>query len=537
MILTAHRLFIVGLVVSAATSAHAIPQSIEQISISTSGATANRLVETLTRPSDSGRLVAFTTIATNLVAGDTTLTRDVFLRDRVLGTTTRVRLDGIAADLTPAGGMLSYFQTNTGVTSVLDLVTNTESTITTFPVVSYPGGFSADGRFTLYARVAPIGFGPLEVWRYEIQTGTDDFVSATFAGTTNTIGALPGFLSADGSIATFTTPDPNIVPGDGNGKNDAFYKDYAFGFTDRISVDGFGMELPGDSSAGAVTPDTRYFLFSTESPALASDTNGTWDLYVADRFLGELRRASISSAGVEGNAASQSLTAWISVDGTRVIFDSLASNLVAGDNNGVRDIFEHDFSTGTTRRLVSGLGGAEVDADIDLRGVSTDGRYLTLLSVATNLVTGSASSEPQAYLVDLGPQCFVVDYCAALPNSTGIPATIQVTGTPSFSLNNLVLSAFDLPATATCTFFHGTTRLDPATTFGDGLRCAGGTLKRLGNLQASGGVVIQFQDLSASPYVGVQPGDVRRFQLVYRDVAPGGAGFNTTAALEVTFCP
>jgi len=534
---TVPRLLAAVLVVCAATSARARPQSIERISISTSGATADHFVETLTRPTDSGRFVAFTTIATNLVAGDTTLTRDVFLRDRLLGTTTRVRSDGIVADLTPAGGMLSYFQTNTRVTSLLDLLTNAESTITTAPVASYPGGFSADGRFALYGRVAPIGFGPLEVWRREIQTGADDFVSATFAGTTNTMAALPGFLSADGSIATFTTADPNIVPGDGNGKNDAFYKDYAFGFTDRISIDGFGVELPGDSSAGSVTPDTRYFLFSTESPAVADDTNGTWDLYVADRFLGELRRASISSSGVEGNASSQSSTAWISGDGTRVIFDSRASNLVAADTNGVRDIFEHDFSTGTTRRLVTGLGGAEVDADVDLRGVSTDGRYLTLLSEATNLVAGSASSEPQAYIVDLGPQCFVVNYCAALPNSTGIAATIQITGTPSFSLNNMVLSALDLPTSATCSFFHGTTRVDPATAFGNGLRCAGGTLKRLGSLQATGGTVIQFQDLSTSPYVGIQPGDMLRFQLVYRDAAALGAGFSTTAALEVTFCP
>ncbi|MBL8863887.1 MAG: hypothetical protein JNK02_18000 [Planctomycetes bacterium] len=519
-----------------ATAALAPAQVVERISVSTSGELANHPTELLTRPSDDGRFVAFTTIATNLVAPDPTLTRDVFLRDRLLGTTTRVRPDGIVGDLTPDGRRLSYFRTLAGGTAVLDLTTDAEVALTTLPDVSFPGPFSADGRFLLYVRVNG-GVGPDMVWRRELATGADDLVSATSAGTPNTLTALPGFLSSDGTIATFTTADPNILPGDGNGTNDAFYKDYGFGFTSRVSVDVNEGELAGHSSAGNVTSDTRFFLFSTESPVVPADTNGTWDLYVADRFLGDARRASVSSSGVQGNASSQSLRAWIAVDGTRVIFDSLASNLVPGDTNGARDVFEHDFETGLTRRLVLGLNGAEADAAIELWGVSTDGRYLTIRSEATNLVAGAQDGLAHAYLVDLGPQCFVASYCSAQPNSTGLSAEIQSTGTPSFALNNFVLSALGLPASTTCTFFHGTTRVEPPATFGNGLRCAGGTLVRLGTSQAVDGVVIAFQDLSGGAYATLQPGEVRRFQLVYRDALAGGAGFNTTAALEVTFCP
>lgn len=525
------------LAVFLATSVPAAAQSIDRISVATSGEIANRWTELVTRPSDDGRYVAFTTIATNLVAPDPTLTRDVFLRDRLLGTTTRVRTDGIVGDLTPDGRLVLYYRTPTAVSAVVDLATNGEFALTTPPILSNPGFFSADGRFLLYLRGDAGMGGPREVVRRELATAVDDVVSLTFGGNPNTILALPGHLSADGTIATFTTADANIVPGDGNGKNDAFYKDYGFGFTDRVSVDNFGGELPGDSSAGAVTSDTRFFLFSTESAAIASDTNGTWDVYVADRFLGDLRRASVSSTGIQGNATSQSLNAWISAEGDRVIFDSHASNLVPGDTNGTRDVFEHDFTSGTTRRLVLGVGGAQADADLDLRAVSTDGRYLTLLSAASNLVAGPSNGEVHAYLVDRGPQCFVASYCSAQPNSTGVPATIQSTGSPSFALGNFVLSALDLPVGSACVFFHGTARQDPPVPFGDGLRCVGGTLKRLGALNAVGGAVIQFQDLGSLPYAGLQPGDVRRFQLLYRDVASVGAGFNTTAALEVTFCP
>jgi hypothetical protein len=123
-----------------------------------------------------------------------------------------------------------------------------------------------------------------------------------------------------------------------------------------------------------------------------------------------------------------------------------------------------------------------------------------------------------------------------MPNSIGETAAIQASGMPSLSLNNFVLSTFGLPANSTCLFFHGTLRVEPPTPFGDGLRCVGGTVQRLGAMTAVSGSAIQFQDLHSLPYVGIQPGDVRRFQLLYRDLA-SSAGFNTSAALEVTFCP
>jgi hypothetical protein len=531
---TAHARFLAALLCA---SVPASAQHVERISVSSSGELANSWTATLTRPSDDGRFVAFTTTATNLAAPDTAGTHDVFLRDRIGGTTTRIRSDGFVVDITPDGRQLSYTRTPISVGGVVDLGTDAEIALSSPPILTTGGRFSADGRFLLYMRGTASTNGVREVLRRELAAGTDDLTSATFGGAPNSVIAFPGHLSADGSVATFTTADPGIVPGDANGTDDAFYKDYGFGFTDRYSLDDFGGELPLFSNAGTVTPDTRFFLFTTLAAAVPDDTNGTTDLYVYDRFVGELHRLSISSNGEQANGATQTLNPWISADGTRVIFDSVASNLVAGDTNGTFDVFEHDVSTGVTRRIVLGVGGAEPNGSLDLRGVSSDGRYLTILSDATNLVAGPQDGQIQAYLVDLGPQCVVTSYCTALPNSAGLAATIQVTGTPSFTQNNLVLSALDLPGDAPCVFFHGTSRLEPAAPFGDGLRCVGGTQKRLGMLTATGGTVIQFQDLNGVPYAGLQPGDVRRFQLLYRDAGSSGAGFNTTAALEVTFCP
>jgi hypothetical protein len=44
-------------------------------------------------------------------------------------------------------------------------------------------------------------------------------------------------------------------------------------------------------------------------------------------------------------------------------------------------------------------------------------------------------------------------------------------------------------------------------------------------------------DLTSGPLSNTQVGDTQHFQLWYRDPALGGANYNLTDALEVTFCP
>ena len=57
-------------------------------------------------------------------------------------------------------------------------------------------------------------------------------------------------------------------------------------------------------------------------------------------------RESVSSAGAQANG--HSLAASISAEGRYVAFYSSATNLVAGDTNGARDVFVHDNQTGAT---------------------------------------------------------------------------------------------------------------------------------------------------------------------------------------------
>jgi hypothetical protein len=57
-------------------------------------------------------------------------------------------------------------------------------------------------------------------------------------------------------------------------------------------------------------------------------------------MTGKTFRASVSSTGVEANGYSGNAT--ISADGSLVVFESDASNLVPGDTNGFTDVFVRD---------------------------------------------------------------------------------------------------------------------------------------------------------------------------------------------------
>ena len=75
--------------------------------------------------------------------------------------------------------------------------------------------------------------------------------------------------------------------------------------------------------------------------------------------------------------------------------------------------------------------------------------------------------------------------------------------------------------------------------FGNGFRCVSGTVIRMTPIQVNSfGDAVQPIDLAHLPQ-GQQfvPGDLRRFQFWYRNPAGGGAGFNLSDALSVTFCP
>jgi Tol biopolymer transport system component len=103
-------------------------------------------------------------------------------------------------------------------------------------------------------------------------------------------------------------------------------------------VAGDGSQANDFSAGTAISDDGRYVAFlSAASNLVPHDTNGTWDIFVRDRWAATTRRASVASDGTQANDVSTS--AVLSADGRYVAFESWATNLVPGDTNGTRDVF------------------------------------------------------------------------------------------------------------------------------------------------------------------------------------------------------
>lgn len=124
-------------------------------------------------------------------------------------------------------------------------------------------------------------------------------------------------------------------------------------------------------------------------------------IYWHDSLTGETLLVSADANGAEGN--NDSWAPAISADGLVVAFESYASNLVAGDTNGVRDVFVWSATNpaGVTRASV-GAGGAEANATSYEPTISGDGRIVAFSSDATNLGAGSVGlSSTNVYRRDL----------------------------------------------------------------------------------------------------------------------------------------
>ena len=122
------------------------------------------------------------------------------------------------------------------------------------------------------------------------------------------------------------------------------------GETTRRSVDSAGSEGNNPSNEPAISANGRFVAFESDATNLvAGDTNGAIDIFVHDRATGQTTRVSVDSGGYQGNGSSRNPA--ISDRGRFVAFESFATNLVAGDTNGIRDIFVHDRTTGQTTRV------------------------------------------------------------------------------------------------------------------------------------------------------------------------------------------
>jgi Tol biopolymer transport system component len=574
-----------------ALAAPVLAQSTTRISVSSSGAQATN---NSFRPSLSadGRYVVFDSTAPNLVAGDTNAAADVFVRDRLLGTTARVSLDSsgaqgngysygaeLSADarfvvfLSTASNLVPGDTNGTSDAFVRDLVNGltTRVSVSSSGVqgndYSSPVFLSGDGRYVgFYSQatnlVAGDTNGQADAFVHDRQTGQTTRVSVSTSGAQANAFCTGCGVSADGRYAVFFSAANTLVSGDTNGGDDVFVRDLVAGTTARISVDSSGAQGNGNSGGFLLTPDARYVLFSSSASNLVpGDTNGVGDVFVRDMLSGSTTRVSLDSLGQQVDDSS-GLSA-LSDDGRFVVFLSTGPGFVPGDTNGVLDVFVRDRGTGQTSRASVGSTGAQGNSYSYGGRVSADGRLIAFESGASNLVSGDTAGFDDIFLRDRGAIattafCFgdgtQASPCPCANAGAGGHGCENSAGTGGALLSisgfadpdSAVLSASGMLPGALSIFLQGNVELAPGVGFGDGLRCAGGTLKRLYVKSAAGGAASA--PVEGDLPLGVQsgllgdplaPGTSRWYQTWYRDAvtgfcpAPAGDLWNVSNGVRV----
>jgi Tol biopolymer transport system component len=341
-----------------------------RVSVSSSGAEANGDSFAPALSSD-GRYVAFASAATNLVEGDTNDANDIFIRDRQANTTTRISagFDGSQANggsdqpsLSGDGRLVAFTSVasnivNGDTNNLRDAFVYDRQTGTSVDVSVDSNGvqgdlesaspvLSADGKFVAYSSFAD------NLIPDDENEGNDIFVRDLQANKTERVSEFTGHyeaegdsqrpsISADGRYVAFDSDDWDLVWGDTNDSFDVFVNDRATTVTIRVSVDDSGTQSNGDSFRPSISTDGRYVAFYSEASNLVSgDTNGATDVFVYDRRSGATKRVSVATGGEEANGDS----ARPAIGGSRHLaaFESDATNIVPGDSNRFTDVFVRD---------------------------------------------------------------------------------------------------------------------------------------------------------------------------------------------------
>ena len=362
---------LLGLLAALAVPVLAAPGSTMRVSVASSGTQQNGGSYTSSSISADGRYVAFASSASNLVSGDTNGKVDIFVRDTVTNTTTRVSVDSGGAEA------------------------NNHST---FPSIS------ADGRYVAFVSQADNLVpgdtnGKDDIFVRDTVTNTTTRVSVDSGGAEgNGYSYLPS-ISADGRYVAFSSNATNLVGADTNGKYDIFVRDTVTNATTRVSVDSSGTQENGDADTPSISADGRWVAFASSASNLVSaDTNAKVDIFVRDTVTNMTTRVSADSSGAEGN--NDSYNPSISADGRYVAFPSAASNLVSGDTNGVVDIFVRDTLTNATTRISVDSGGTQGENSSYVASLSADGRYVAFESYSTNLAGGDTNGTADVFVRD-----------------------------------------------------------------------------------------------------------------------------------------
>ncbi len=290
-----------------------LQDTVELVSIGASGALGDGPSFGATMSGDT-RYVLYTSWATNLVPGDTNAVRDIFLRDRLLGTTERISVTSTGGEGSDSSG---------------------SSTLSSY--------ITPDGRHVVFGSIAP------NFVAGDTNNDQDVFVRDRVTSTTSLLVQAPGggvpsggadlySMTRNGRYVGFVSSASDLVPGDTNGMSDAFVLDRTTGVVERVNITHTGVESIGSAWAPVASEDGRIVLFSTAAPDIvAYDPNDKREVFRRDRAAGRSERFVPNALAAP--PGQDLFAAVMSGDGQSVAFSYIGEDITVVDTNSASDIY------------------------------------------------------------------------------------------------------------------------------------------------------------------------------------------------------
>jgi hypothetical protein len=239
-----------------------------------------------------------------------------------------------------------------------------------------------------------------------LAAGGSTQITAVFANGTGSIS--PGFASVTSGVAVTVKPDLTTIytltvsDTGGHSTTQPLIVGVQKPEFELVTLGATGVAADFQSylARQTVSADGRYVAFaSMDNTLVAGDTNGVIDIFVRDRQTGTTLCASRAPDGSAANGYSDNPV--ISADGHSVVFESHATNLVAGGSptRSYADIYRHDVMTGQTVRVSVDTTGVVRNGSSYTPHPSADGRYVVFASDAQ--LTAEYPTSTSVYLRDL----------------------------------------------------------------------------------------------------------------------------------------
>ncbi|MFN2235735.1 MAG: CHAP domain-containing protein, partial [Anaerolineales bacterium] len=290
--------------------------------------------------SADGRWVAFASNANNLVEGDSNLTADIFVYDRLTGQIER-------ASISTEG-----FEANA---------------ISTRPSIS------ADGRFVAFESLADnlvladTNFLS-DIFVHDRLTGITERVSVDAKGFEGNGWSGQASISADGHFVAFISEADNLLPNDTNGVRDAFLHNRLSGYTQRVSIQSDGSQIDAESSAAKVTPSGRSVVFTSQAKNPINSNNPQSSIMSHNRLIPLTMQIPETRNGVEPDTSTGGQ--WIAY---RLPNDPETAHLVYVYDQLNDRTYTAQFPVPLTQHAI-GNNGKHIAAV----GTATDGRTFNL---------------------------------------------------------------------------------------------------------------------------------------------------------------